>query len=708
MLLNLNRVVLCILLVACATALQASGLDTNSRPNIVLINLDDADNDLFLPQILSRFYPNMDNMAKNGLQFTNMHATTPFCGPSRAALFRGQYAFNTGIKVNQPSSNISNGFTGGYEEFLARGYDEDELGVWMKNAGYRTMHVGKYHHHNFNFEVPPGWDDFRASLGARYYGGTRFTNKNNPAGEHIVTAPDQYQTTVDGDQAVELIQQHGGSDQPFFLYVAPIAPHAANTGLPEDMVEDQYVSFAADHAMPYSPDLFELDQSDKPKHMRIELKPFHIQRIQRSYMSRLRAIKSVDDMVGRIFAALNQAGVSNNTYVLLTSDNGFQNGHHNLRGKIDPYHRTTNVPLIVTGPDVPADRSADHLLAHIDLCPTILHLAQSAVPPSVEAQSFVPLLSNPENFDEETWQEGIMIENWANRPHFGRLIQHGYTAFRSHHEIFVSWANGEHEYYDLSIDPFQLNNTFASLSVQQRQQLKRAVRRFRNRSIEPITTIDQRFQNRVQNQNVKLRGYGEDDAGILQTQVIVRSSTTQRFWNGDSWQDAWFGHSVNPRNHNQPLSVWNFKTRLATETASGHDFLVFTYRSMDASNRFSTDINFHVNAVDGKPPVVKFMDYGTNRPVFSSNITLAGEYFDGVEFDRACMTIRKAGTNQYYDGENFQQGRFEIPIELTSATHWALNINLPSGRFIAGVKGFDAAGNRQHPADILRFRVDEE
>ena len=111
----------------------------------------------------------MRNLAQSGIKFTNLHATTPFCAPSRAALFRGQYAFSTGVKVNQPDTATSNGFTGGYSEFVDRGYDTDELGVWMRNAGYRTMHVGKFHHHNFDNRVPPGWDEFRLTGGARYW-----------------------------------------------------------------------------------------------------------------------------------------------------------------------------------------------------------------------------------------------------------------------------------------------------------------------------------------------------------------------------------------------------------------------------------------------------------------------------------------------------------------------------------------------------------
>ena len=136
---------------------SALGQSANG-PNIVLINLDDADWELFSDQLMPRF-PAIQRLATEGMTFTNMHATTPFCGPSRACLVRGQYAHRTGIKVNDPTSSLSLGFAGGYDEFLRHGYDQDEIGYWMKNAGYRTMFVGKYHHHGyFGPELPPGWD----------------------------------------------------------------------------------------------------------------------------------------------------------------------------------------------------------------------------------------------------------------------------------------------------------------------------------------------------------------------------------------------------------------------------------------------------------------------------------------------------------------------------------------------------------------------
>ncbi len=188
------------------------------QPNIVLINLDDADFDLFSAPMLE-LYPGIRRIATGGIHFTNLHVTTPFCGPSRASLFRGQYAHRTGVRVNIPESPLSLGFRGGYSEFLRQGHDRDELGVWMKQAGYRTMMIGKYHHNGFDFRKPPGWDDFFASNGGRYLQTYRFTTRDNPAGKKVRPASDIYRTDQEANDAVDLIRQHG--ETPFFLYVAP-------------------------------------------------------------------------------------------------------------------------------------------------------------------------------------------------------------------------------------------------------------------------------------------------------------------------------------------------------------------------------------------------------------------------------------------------------------------------------------------------------
>jgi arylsulfatase A-like enzyme len=172
-----------------------------------LINLDDADYRMFQPELLE-LYPHIKKLAAKSISFTNLHATTPFCGPSRASLFRGQYAHRTGVRVNIPESHLSLGFKGGYKEFLRQGHDKDELGVWMKRAGYRTMMIGKYHHNGFDFRKPPGWDDFYMSNGGRYQGTYRFTTKDDPKGSNSQNGDDVYRTDQEIEDAVRLIRDH--------------------------------------------------------------------------------------------------------------------------------------------------------------------------------------------------------------------------------------------------------------------------------------------------------------------------------------------------------------------------------------------------------------------------------------------------------------------------------------------------------------------
>ena len=133
-----------------SSALKASTADC---PNLVLIYTDDIDcESVFFDWKQSSkdpnfpvHSPNLKRLADEGMSFTNFHVTTPVCGPSRACLYSGNYAHRNNVRVNDPTSKFALGFSGGYDEFNRT----DEIGHWMKAAGYRTAFVGKYMHHHF-------------------------------------------------------------------------------------------------------------------------------------------------------------------------------------------------------------------------------------------------------------------------------------------------------------------------------------------------------------------------------------------------------------------------------------------------------------------------------------------------------------------------------------------------------------------------------
>jgi len=183
------------------------------------------------------------------------------------------------------------------------------------------------------------------------------------------------------------------------------------------MVEQKYLNYATDVEQPVDdPDYDEADLSDKPSHLqRRPLNRSEMGFYDRVYRARLRSMKSVDDQLKAIFDRIEAAGEMGNTYILLSSDNGYELGHHRQYAKKVPFHRSTNVPLMAAGPGVSRQQFGNHLIAHLDICPTILDLAGVTIPNSVDGKSFANLIGRPSSSNEANWQRSIMIENWADK-----------------------------------------------------------------------------------------------------------------------------------------------------------------------------------------------------------------------------------------------------------------------------------------------------
>jgi arylsulfatase A-like enzyme len=526
-------------------------------PNIVLINLDDADHRMFSPELLE-LYPSIQSLAQSGIRFTNVHVTTPFCGPSRASLFRGQYAHRTGVRVNIPESPLSLGFKGGYSEFLRQQHHNDELGVWMKQAGYRTMMVGKYHHNGFDFKVPPGWDDFYMSNGGRYQGTYRFINQNNPAGEHTRNDLAAYRTDQETDDAVRLIEQH--SKQPFFLYLAPLAPHRP-VGPDFSLMVDKkkYGDWNSDLRIPRTPDFDEPQLSDKPLHRRSP--PYtqkEIEVLDAEYVCRAQAVKSVDDMVGRVVDALKKANVYESTYIFFTSDNGCLLGQHRLHNKLDPYEMSTKVPLLVTGPGIKRD-NANHLLAHIDLTATILEIGKAPIPEFVDGKSFASLLTNAKSVDAASWREPIVIENWQTKRNRGKAIPCLYSGLRFYDQLYVEWATGDKEFYDLNEDPFELENQFDKLNDQEKKTLSHQLIASRRVKMDPLLTIIPRdVETWRAPDSAAVLGFAEDDSRVKAVRLEIKHSNGKRYWNGYSWGELPVSLKANVKSSDQQMINWSY------------------------------------------------------------------------------------------------------------------------------------------------------
>lgn len=423
---------------------------TDPRPNIILIITDDQD---------ARSIEHMPHLqrllVKQGTSFSNFVVTTPVCGPSRGSLLRGQYVQNHGMLSNvQPA--------GHYLTYHRLGREAESLPVWLQRTGYVTALVGKYvngYPHDPEVPsayIPPGWTEWRANLGGAPYFGPRF-NENG----RVVSYPaDQYLTDIETEMARNLVAQYVGN-QPLFLYIAPITPHAG------DLVNGQQTPPApalrhnglfGDLQAPRVPSFNELNVTSKPFTVRRHpaLSQFTQQQIDLFYQKRLEALQAVDEMIGELVAALEAARALENTYFFFTSDNGYMLGEHRLAlQKSVPYEESIRVPFVVRGPGVAVDYMEERLCANIDLVPTLLELADAALPPSfVDGRSFAPLLRQEQVLQ---WRNQVGVVYWLED---GTLW---YKGMRSQEYKYIEWSDDAREFYDLRNDPYELDNLYNRL-----------------------------------------------------------------------------------------------------------------------------------------------------------------------------------------------------------------------------------------------------
>jgi N-acetylglucosamine-6-sulfatase len=207
------------------------------------------------------------------------------------------------------------------------------------------------------------------------------------------------------------------------------------------------------------------------------------------YRRRVQAMQSVDDMILSIVNTLNTTGKFNNTYIFITSDNGYHMGNHRMvEGKESPYEEDVRVPMWVIGPGVPAGQTRDHLTINCDFAPTFAELGGVTPPANVDGHSLVPLLgNNPPSIS--SWRSAVLLEHGVTGPSgpvvmgqvadplllepeenwwlpSGRIVPQNevaapsgiYSGVRTNDYKYVEYATGERELYDLRTDPYELQN----------------------------------------------------------------------------------------------------------------------------------------------------------------------------------------------------------------------------------------------------------
>jgi N-acetylglucosamine-6-sulfatase len=401
------------------------------EPNVILILADDLDGTVFEGSTLDSAW------TPEGTSFTNALATTSLCCPSRASIFRGQYAHNTGL-VN----NINEEPGGGARFFRRSGLEDETLPTLLQDGGYETWFGGKYLNGyedagGWEGYVPPGWDGWQAYL-----------NQDTVNRDGTVVSPMRHYTDWLSGEAARFIEDRQGSARPYFMQISTWDTH-------EPLRVPARHRDAYPHAQaPRTPSFNEADVSDKPDWVaeKSALREEEIVRFDRRQAARMRSALTLEDLSRSVVSALSRTGQQDETYVIFTSDNGFHMGLHRVRGaKWTPYTEAHEVPFAVRGPGVARGKSFDDLVTNTDIAPTVLDMAGLPAPDWMDGKSFAPFLDGT---PPETWRSSVLIEG-AKGTYYERPA---YSGVRREDEVYVDYESGDKEYYDLVRDPYQLVN----------------------------------------------------------------------------------------------------------------------------------------------------------------------------------------------------------------------------------------------------------
>jgi N-acetylglucosamine-6-sulfatase len=410
-----------------------------------------------------------------GTTFQHAIATFPLCCPSRSTQLTGQYAHNHGVLHN----------SGPFGGFKALDHT-NTLPVWLQQAGYRTMHVGRYlNGYEARDGIPPGYSDWYTAPHSTAFNYAHWSVNENGTLHSYPDAnrPDEYETDYFTRKAIELIDNAAPSEQPFYLQLWYVAPHRGGPTDPDDPPTVGTPSPAPRHRdmfagvpMPRPPDFDEANMYDKPQVVadRPRLSPEEIAGIEENWRQELETLQAVDEGVAQILGALERTGELNDTLVVFTSDNGFMHGEHRAQAeKVLLYEESVRVPLLMRGPGIPQGRRDDRLVGNIDIAPTILDLARAdPCRPrhgcrTMDGRSLMPLLRG-----HGRWPDNRALLTEYREPGLPRYSTCEFAGIRTRDEIYVEHyrvANGvtgecddldppDVELYNLDSDPFELDN----------------------------------------------------------------------------------------------------------------------------------------------------------------------------------------------------------------------------------------------------------
>jgi len=406
------------------------------KPNVLFIAIDDLRPELGCYGSPIAVTPNMDKLASQGLLFNRAYCQQAICRPSRASLMTGARPESTGLFHNYvslrelqpniltlPQHLISQGYETAYSGKIFHRGDTDEEKSWSRESVKKIKGLKK----PVGYAIPENLkikkDNLKA-MQAKYGQSAKQGLSSGPAYESA-DVPDH--TYVDGFNtlcAIETMKEMAAAEKPFFMAMGYKLPHL-NWVSPKkywDLYDRSKIPLAMQSAAPTNGAAMGLHASFElrtragiPKFGPIDTELATT--LKHAYLA---SVSYVDAQIGLIIAALEEAGVRDNTVIVLWSDHGWHLGDMGVWGKATNYEIGTRVPMMIWTPDMKArGQKTDALVELVDIYPTLCELTDSTAPDHLEGKSFVPLLSDP----NQEWKDAALsqfpnpaLREWAANP----------------------------------------------------------------------------------------------------------------------------------------------------------------------------------------------------------------------------------------------------------------------------------------------------
>jgi N-acetylglucosamine-6-sulfatase len=440
-----------ILLIAIFFSINLFSQKIEKKPNFLFVLVDDQPFDAvgFSNRYPFLKTPNIDKLAKEGVNVENFFVTQSICSPSRASFLTGTYPHIHG--VNQNNKHVDPDWKN-YAPYS----------VHLQNAGYETAHVGKIHmaHKKGKDHIRPGFDYWFSFIGQGKYFDPPVNDNGNEYREK------GYMTDILTRKTITWLKDLRDPNKPFSLNLWHKAVHQPFLPAP------RHKGVYSNDELPTPPyDTHKETFKGKPEWQRKKTFGFDWKKNlpipdelpeiiwpinEDKYMQLLESIIAVDESLGEVLRTLEEIGELDNTVVIYSSDNGYFMGEHTFLDKRLAYENSIRIPMIIRYPKLISKNSVVmEQCLNIDLAPTILDLAGVNKPIYMQGDSMVKLLRGKK---DKKWRKSMLFEYYVDAayPYAGP----NQVAVRTNkYKLIDNFIKDDiDELYDLVNDPGEMKN----------------------------------------------------------------------------------------------------------------------------------------------------------------------------------------------------------------------------------------------------------